>query len=162
MEKEYLSIKDFAQAVGISQQAVYKQLNNKLQPYLKVVDNKKMLEKSALKLFEKEEKNSNVEQQLINMLNENLEVLKKQLEEKDKTIASLNENLKREQELHGIEKARTKELQDKLLLLEQKDKDSEPVKEVDFVEVEQTAEAKQEVHAEVEVKPTKKWWQIWK
>ena len=60
MEKEYLSIKDFAQAVGISQQAVYKQLNNKLQPYLKVVDNKKMLEKSALKLFEKEEKNSNV------------------------------------------------------------------------------------------------------
>ena len=96
------------------------------------------------------------------MLNENLEVLKKQLEEKDKTIASLNENLKREQELHGIEKARTKELQDKLLLLEQKDKDSEPVKEVDFVEVEQTAEAKQEVHAEVEVKPTKKWWQIWK
>lgn len=42
MNQEYLSIKEFAAAVGVSQQAIYKQLNNKLKPYLKMVDNKKI------------------------------------------------------------------------------------------------------------------------
>ena len=37
-----------------------------LKPYLKEVENKKMLEKSALSLFEKGEKNNQVEQQLNN------------------------------------------------------------------------------------------------
>ena len=49
MEKGYLSIKEFAEAVGMTQQGVYKQLNKKLKPYLKVVENKKMLEKSKSK-----------------------------------------------------------------------------------------------------------------
>lgn len=107
MEKEYLSIKEFAVAVGISQQAVYKQLNNKLKPYLKVVDNKKMLEKSALSLFVKEEKSNGVEQQLINML-------QTELNEKNKQIAELQKLLDQAQRLHAAEKQRVLELEDKM------------------------------------------------
>ena len=107
MEKEYLSIKEFAAAVGVSQQAVYKQLNNKLKPYLKVVDNKKMLEKSALSLFVKEEKSNGVEQQLINML-------QTELNEKNKQIAELQKLLDQAQRLHAAEKQRVLELEDKM------------------------------------------------
>ena len=49
--KEYLTIKDFAERAGVSQQSVYKRLNKKdnpLQPYLKEVENKKLIKASAL------------------------------------------------------------------------------------------------------------------
>ena len=107
MEKEYLSIKEFAAAVGVSQQAIYKQLNNKLKPYLKVVDNKKMLEKSAVSLFNKEQKTNEVEQQLINML-------QTELNEKNKQIAELQKLLDQAQRLHAAEKQRVLELEDKM------------------------------------------------
>lgn len=107
MEKEYISIKEFAAAVGISQQAIYKQLNNKLKPYLKVVDSKKMLEKSAISLFNKEQKTNGVEQQLINML-------QTELNEKNKQIAELQKLLDQAQRLHAAEKQRVLELEDKM------------------------------------------------
>lgn len=107
MEKEYITIKDFATAAGVSQQAIYKQLNNKLKPYLKVVDSKKMLEKSALSLFCREEKSNGVEQQLINML-------QTELNEKNKQIAELQKLLDQAQRLHAAEKQRVLELEDKM------------------------------------------------
>lgn len=48
MSEEYISIKEFAELAGISVQAVYKRLNNQLNPYVKLVENRKMLKKSAL------------------------------------------------------------------------------------------------------------------
>ena len=39
--KELLSIKEVSEAANISQQAVYKQLNNKLKKYVVVVEGKK-------------------------------------------------------------------------------------------------------------------------
>ena len=48
MSDEYISIKEFAELAGISVQAVYKRLNNQLNPYVKLVENRKMLKKSAL------------------------------------------------------------------------------------------------------------------
>ena len=128
MDKEYLSIKEFAAAVGVSPQYVYNQLNKKLKNYCVVVDKKKMLEKSALALFEKKEKDDNiqqVEQQLNNKLIESLEkqieVDLQQLQEKDKQIAMLQQNLEqcqklldKEQYLHAIEIQRAKELEDKM------------------------------------------------
>lgn len=48
MNDEYISIKEFAELAGISVQAVYKRLNNQLNPYVKLVENRKMLKKSAL------------------------------------------------------------------------------------------------------------------
>lgn len=107
MMNDYLSIKEFAKATGLSQQAIYKQLNNKLKTYLKVVDNKKMLEKSALSLFVKEEKSNGVEQQLINML-------QTELNEKNKQIAELQKLLDQAQRLHAAEKQRVLELEDKM------------------------------------------------
>ena len=48
MNDEYISIKEFAELAGISVQAVYKRLNNQLNPYVQLVENRKMLKKSAL------------------------------------------------------------------------------------------------------------------
>lgn len=121
MEKEYLSIKEFAAAVGVSQQAIYKQLNNKLKPYLKVVENKKMLEKSALELFVKEEKTNQVEQQLINML-------QTELNEKNKQIAELQKLLDQAQRLHAAEKQRVLELEDKMVTMQTQEQEQQSKK----------------------------------
>ena len=49
MEKnDLLTIKEFAELAGVTRQTVYKQLNNRLNPYCQLVDNKKMLELRAL------------------------------------------------------------------------------------------------------------------
>lgn len=106
MEKEYLSIKDFAAAVGVSQQAIYKQLNNKLKPYLKVVENKKMLDIAALELFKKQEKTNQVEQQLINML-------QTELNKKNEQIAELQKLLSQEQQLNAMNQQKIQALEDK-------------------------------------------------
>jgi predicted RNase H-like nuclease (RuvC/YqgF family) len=113
MTTEYLSIKDFAAKVGVSQQAIYKQLNNKLKPYLKVVENKKYLHISALDEYTKTENNSTVEQQLLNVLQADLKVLHEQISEKDKQIENLQRLLDQEQHLNAMN-------HEKILLLESK------------------------------------------
>ena len=119
MDKEYLSIKEFAAAVGVSQQAVYKQLNNKLKPYLKVVENKKMLEKSALKLFEKEEKTNQVEQQLINMLQTELNEKNEQIKKLQQSLEQSQQLLDQAQKLHAMDKQRILELEDKAAVVQE-------------------------------------------
>ena len=104
--KDYISIKEFAELAGVSQQAIYKQLNNKLKTYLKVVDNKKMLNKSALELFKKQENSSTVEQQLINML-------QTELNQKNEQIATLQKLLDQEQQLHAMTRQELKLLEEK-------------------------------------------------
>lgn len=94
MKTEYLSIKDFAERVGVSQQAIYKQLNNKLKKYIKVVENKKFLHISALDEYIKPQENSTDEQQLLNMLQTNLKVLQEQLSVKDRLIEELTQQAK--------------------------------------------------------------------
>ena len=50
-QDHYLSIKDFAQAAGVSVQSVYKRLNqveNHLNQYLNLIDGKKMLDISLI------------------------------------------------------------------------------------------------------------------
>ena len=111
--KEYISIKEFAELAGVSQQAIYKQLNNKLKPYLKVVEGKKTLEKSALELFKKQENSSTVEQQLINML-------QTELNQKNEQIATLQKLLDQEQQLHAMARQ-------ELLLLQEKNQEPEVI-----------------------------------
>lgn len=51
MGAEYLSIKDFAKKAGVSQQSLYKRLNNpnnQLNNYVKMVENQKMIDIRAL------------------------------------------------------------------------------------------------------------------
>ena len=46
-----LTIKEFATAAGVSKQTIYNQLNGRLKPFVKVINDTKMLEKSALEEF---------------------------------------------------------------------------------------------------------------
>ena len=48
MGKEYLTVAEYAEIKGISKQAVYKQLNNKLNNYVETVEGKKCLKISIL------------------------------------------------------------------------------------------------------------------
>lgn len=122
MKKEYISIKEFAVAVGMTQQGVYKQLNKKLKPYLKVVDNKKMLDKSAIELFKNDRSSQQVEQplnrgeqqlnnKLIEMLQKELEEKGEQLKEKDRQIERLQQSIDQAQKLHAMDKQRILELE---------------------------------------------------
>lgn len=93
MNKKYISVSEYAKIKGISKQAVYKQLNNKLKKFVVVVDNKKCLDIAVLSVEElnQVEKLLNqplnqVEQPTDNHL---LSLLEKQIEEKDNTIKSL-------------------------------------------------------------------------
>lgn len=51
MADNYLTIKEFAAAAGVSQQAVYKRLEKALKPYYKIIDGKKMIAKEGLELY---------------------------------------------------------------------------------------------------------------
>lgn len=130
MKDEYISIKEFAERAGVSAQSIYKRLNglnNPLNQYVKLVDNQKMLNISALK----EVYDIEVEQPIqpnhsthsthstLETVNDTLyDVLLKQLEAKDNQIKELNERLKeaqkalsQEQQLHLLSKQQLFELE---------------------------------------------------
>ena len=125
--KELLSIKEVSEAANISQQAVYKQLNNKLKKYVVVVEGKKKLKKEVLEeVYNKkvEQKfnnnNSTVEQPIQPEIKIVLDTLQQQLKEKDKQIESLQASLNmakssldQAQKLHLLDKQTILELQDK-------------------------------------------------
>lgn len=123
---ELLSIKEFAKLAGVSQQAIYKAVQNRLNKYVETVNNQKMIDKSALKEIygveveqPNEQKNNQVEQpeqpkteaetMAISMLIE-------QLHEKDRQIEKLHQLIDQEQQLNM---ANSK----KIIMLESKLKD---------------------------------------
>ena len=116
MSNDLLTVKQFAEATGLTQQAIYKQLNKRLNNYVVIVDGQKMLKRSALKSFS----NSTVKQQDNNSFNTLLEqnqqiidMLKKELEEKNKQIAELQKIVDQQQKLTGIAQAKILELEEK-------------------------------------------------
>lgn len=110
MKEDLLTIKEFAEAAGITQQAVYQRLNKSLQSYVVVLSGKKHLRKEALSLFEKveqptdsskvEQDSFKVEQGLIDTLQTTITLLQDQLKTKDDQIAELNARLKEALELN--------------------------------------------------------------
>lgn len=108
---ELLTVQQFADAAGISKQAVYKALNNKLKPFVQLVDGKKMIQRKALqKVYEVEvdqpsaQPNENLSkpmETLITMLQKELEEKNAQLEAKDRQIEQLMSALQAEQALHA-------------------------------------------------------------
>jgi predicted DNA-binding protein YlxM (UPF0122 family) len=108
MKKEYLTVNEFAEAAGLSRQAVYKKLNNQLTLFVKVVNNKKMIEKSALELFKEKRNCQPVEQQLNNKL---IEMLRTELDRKNEQIENLQQALDQAQRLHAMDKQRILELE---------------------------------------------------
>lgn len=108
MEKnKLLTIKEFAKLSGKSKQAIYKQLNNRLNQYVQLVDNQKMLEYRALsevygveveqpsqpKLNNPVNQNSTDIQPIIEVLQTTIDTLQNQLEIKDRQIEKLQKEL---------------------------------------------------------------------
>lgn len=90
---EYLSVKQFSERAGVSSQAVYKQLNNKLKKFKKVENGKTYVNIRGLSCFVATN-STNVVQPVEQMI----ELLKEQLKAKDEQIRALNEQLKAKDE----------------------------------------------------------------
>lgn len=90
---EYLSVKQFSERAGVSSQAVYKQLNNKLKKFKKVENGKTYVNIRGLSCFVSTN-STNVVQPVEQMI----ELLKEQLKAKDEQIRALNEQLKAKDE----------------------------------------------------------------
>lgn len=104
MREDLLTIKEFAEAAGVSSQAVYQRLGKSLQPYVVELNGKKHLKMEALALFDGAEQKAeqrqveqdsiNVEQELFKALQDTIVMLQEQLRAKDQQIAELNERLR--------------------------------------------------------------------
>ena len=118
MDKEYISIKEFAEKVGVSVQAIYKRVNNetdKIQPYLVKVKNKVRIDSKALTaLYSDEDLNQELNQvekveksykltgeynqesyyKVLDTLNEQINAYRKEIKTKNKQIADLLELMK--------------------------------------------------------------------
>ena len=130
MGTEYLSIKDFAKKAGVSQQSLYKRLNNpnnQLNNYVKMVENQKMIDIRALQEVygveveqpiqpKVEQVEQPIQPNFDSILSQNqqmIDMLKEQLEAKDKQIENLQKLLDQEQHLNAMN-------HEKILLLESK------------------------------------------
>ena len=151
MKKEqYITVSEFSKRANVTRQYVYQQLDKKLKEFVKVIDNKKMLNIKALELFNQGEDCKVVEQQFsqqlnnqVDSLNRQIESLLDQLKAKDEQIKDLSTMVKQEQALHLA-------TQQKLLLLEQKQEHQEQPKEED-TQLDQPVESAK-----------KQWWKFWK
>lgn len=129
MEKEYLSIKEFAKLAKVSPQSIYKRLNqvdSRLNNYVEKVGNQKKIDIMALKdvyNIEVEQPiqpgNNQVEQPFKpenqqSSTDKLLEMLQKQLEEKDKQISELQRLLDQQQKLSLSDRQIIQVLEDKL------------------------------------------------
>ena len=88
--KELLTVSEFAEIIGISKQAVYKQLNNKLKPFVQRVENKTFINRKGLEVFQSTKLNNHSTnfQPTDNQVEQprETEFLIKQIEEQNKTI----------------------------------------------------------------------------
>ena len=97
MKTKLLTIKQYADLKGITQQAIYKSINNK-KLKCKVVKGQKYIELADAEIIDNNKKlsNENKQEQQQNIDAELVELLKQQLAEKDKQIENLtitNNNL---------------------------------------------------------------------
>jgi formate dehydrogenase assembly factor FdhD len=155
--EQYITVSEFSKRANVTRQYVYQQLDKKLKEFVKVVDNKKMLNIKGLELFNQGENCKVVEQQFSQQLNNQVDSLNKQIESlldqlkaKDEQIKDLSTMVKQEQELLSQEQSLHLATQQKLLLLEQKQEHQEQPKEED-AQLDQPVESAK-----------KQWWKFWK
>lgn len=109
-EKNYLSVKEFAAAAKISDKAVYQQLKTRLKEYSESVDGINYICESAIDRFYSDSKGGQVKSQVkssqvesslesserykyITYLEQELKEYKEQLQEKDKTIKEMQQQI---------------------------------------------------------------------
>lgn len=107
MNDKYITVAEFSKRANISKQRVYQLLNKRLKEFVQEVDGKKMLDIRALESFSIQDTCSSVVQEVepdakqeasaLDLLKTTIDMLQKQLEEKDRTIHELTEALKNEQ-----------------------------------------------------------------
>ena len=118
---EYLTVSEFSKKVGISRQAVYKQVDKSLQKYVKRVDKKILINDEAIQYFQWKKDVNQVDMdckqidnqvdsknELIEILKKELEEKNRQLEEKDNQIRMFQKLLDQEQQLRLINNTETK------------------------------------------------------
>lgn len=149
--EQYITVSEFSKRANVTRQYVYQQLDKKLKEFVKVVDNKKMLNIKALELFNQGEDCKVVEQQFSQQLNNQVDSLNKQIESlldqlktKDEQIKDLSTMVKQEQALHLA-------TQQKLLLLEQKHQEHQEQPKEEDTQLDQPVESAK-----------KQWWKFWK
>lgn len=122
MEQDFLDVKEFAAAVGVSVQAIYKRLKKEddiLNNYVSNVNGKTMISVSAINnVFNV--KGYVVEPKEIEYLKERVEEQKEQLKMKDDLINSLMEQIKTQTNLLNQEQQLNLLNQQKILMLEEK------------------------------------------
>lgn len=101
-QNEYLSIKEFADAAGVSKQAVYQRLTGTLKPYVSIKDGVKYLNIRALELYKgddavKKLKKNNQEESNSVQVDSMVELLKRELDQKNKQIDELHKLLEQSQ-----------------------------------------------------------------
>lgn len=102
--ENYFTIKEFADIVGISTQAVYQRLDKDLKEYYTILDGKKYLDKRVLTLFKdviQKTDGENNSDKMAFIKTEN-ELLSKQLEEKDSLLAKQNDDLQSALQQHDL------------------------------------------------------------
>lgn len=107
-QDQYLSVKEFAQAAGVSVQAVYKRLSKDLEPFVKEVEGRKVIDKRALKEVygkDQEELEEKVDNDLINVLLNQINLLTNELNQKNSEINELHRLLENEQKLRLVDKS---------------------------------------------------------
>lgn len=110
MSNDLLSVKEVANIIGCSVQAVYNRLEKDFKPYLKIKNNKKLLSRGVLNLIEQPSLSSDFKD-ILKLLERQLEEKDKHIQQLSKQIDQLNERLKEahqqtnvSQQLHGAEK----------------------------------------------------------
>lgn len=169
--KQYLTVREFAELAKISKQAVYNQLSTRLEPYSIQVENRTVIEKTALDIFYSshvEQVSSQVEQGLsqpnsasdlqdkTDISKELIEMLKEEIKKKDQQIEHLQQRLDHAQDLIAdmAQKAQYITAADKTekIMLQQPKEDQKEI-------IEPAAAAENQ---NTEKKPKKKWYQFWK
>lgn len=97
MDREYLTVKEFALAAGVTVQAIYPRLERDLKPYFKIENGQKLIDKAGLELFKKAVSFKELESNFKETLKQNQELERnfKELENSFKSLENhLNETLK--------------------------------------------------------------------
>lgn len=129
---DFLSIKDFAEAAGKTQQAIYKRIANvddELQQFVKVIDGKKCISAAALTAIyniplkqeqqpQEQSKEESSMGKVVDILKEQIEAQRKDIEEKNDLINKLTVQLENSQKLISQEQQLNYANTQKILALE--------------------------------------------
>lgn len=153
-DKRYLTIKQVADMVGVSRQAVYNQLSTKLKDYLLIVNGQKMIDSEALSEvygLELDKLDSKEDLQNVNQMSSEIERLSKEIEFKNKEIERLYSMLEEHQRLLE-QQQQVNMVQARQIMLLQAPAEEE--------EKESESDPGQEEKQEGTI--VKHWWQFWR